>query len=71
MLKEPILFDHSGGVPCLMEEYAKAMEIHVDEEAMYEPLIELIRGRGVGKLLIEPNYTNRIHMVDLTRNQNG
>jgi hypothetical protein len=54
-----------------MEEYAKAMEIHVDEEAMYEPLIELIRGRGVGKLLIEPNYTNRIHMVDLTRNQNG
>ena len=54
-----------------MEEHAKAMETQADEKAMYEPLAELVRGRRVGEVLIEPNYANKIHMVSFTRNENG
>ena len=63
--------DRSGRVPYLVNEHSEEMGTELDEEAMYEPLVELVRGRGVGRLLIESNHANVPHVVDFTREENG
>ena len=71
MLKKLTFVDRSGRVPYIVKEHSEEMGTELDEEAMYEPLVELVRGRGVGRLLIESNYANLPRVVDFTREENG
>lgn len=43
----------------------------MDEKAIYELLVELVRRRGVGRLVIESSYANVTHVVNFAREENG
>lgn len=46
--------DREGGrMPSLMKQHAEETGLDFDEAAMYEHLIELARGKSIGKLVID------------------
>ena len=65
------LVDRSGRVPSLMRQHAATTGKELDEQALYEPLIALVRGRRVARLVIESGCAKVIHVVDFTRQGNG
>ena len=65
LLQTLTLVDHEGRVPLLMQKYAEETGTEVNEVAIYKPLVDLVRGRMVGRLAIESNQGRLRYDVDL------
>ena len=63
LLDKLTLLDHSARVPSLMRQYAEDTGRELDEETLYKPLVDLVQGRDVDRLLIESD-DGRLYTVD-------
>ncbi len=55
LLESLTLVDKEGRVPLLMIQHAEETGLEFNGHAMYEPLIELARGKNIGTLVIDSN----------------
>lgn len=53
LLENLTLVDREGRVPLLMKQHAEDTGLDFDKAAMYEPLVELARGKNIGTLVID------------------
>lgn len=65
LLENLTIADREGRVPLLMRQRAEETELEFDEEAMYEPLVELARGKHIGTLVIDSNKGELKYIVDM------
>ena len=59
------LNDREGRIPLLMRQHAKETGLEIDEDAMYELLVELARGKNIGILVIDSDNGELKHIVDM------
>ncbi len=65
LLENLTLVDREGRVPLLMRQHAEETGLEVDEGAMYEPLVELARGKNIGTLVIDSDDGELKYIVDM------
>ena len=65
LLENLTLVDREGRVPLLMRQHAEETGLEFDEEAMYEPLVELARGKNIGTLVIDSDNGELKYIVDM------
>ena len=71
LLENLTLVDKEGRVPLLMRQHAEETGIEFNEQAMYEPLVELARGRNIGTLVIDSNNGELKYIVNMTLELRG
>ena len=68
LLEYLTLVGREGRVPSLMRQHAEATGLDFDEEAMYEPLVELARGKDISTLIIDIDNGEQCgHEAGITR----
>ena len=65
MLMENLTLVDREGLVLPMRQHAEATGLEFDEEAMYEPLVELARGKNSGTLVIDSDYGELEYIVDM------
>ena len=65
LLQNSTLVDREGSVHLLIKQHTEETELDFDEEAMYEPLVELARGKNIGTLAIKSDNGELKYIVNM------
>lgn len=65
LLQDLTLVDEEEGVHLLIKQHTEETGLDFDEAAMYEPLVELARGKNIGTFAISSDNRDLKYIVDM------